>query len=423
MTHSQTFADQPVPRLASRRTLVRPKCTNIKRPETTAAVDLLLWHWGKAGAGSKFTYEMALALSSMADLRLCVSVSAGSDLERLCKSQPNLRTDVVPTFSGDKRTIQGKVRAAGSVLSMPRLAQRFSRILHTRRPGVVLCTFQSIWDITTFPALRQFEGRFILVLHDARFHPGDGYPFRSSVLRQQVAEADALIVLSDHVGCEAQNIFGFPGDRIWTIPHGIFVFGEARDEPRTFPSDRPVRLLFLGRIVAYKGLHLLLESYRILRRRGLAIELHIVGDGDMAPYRESLVKLPDVTIVNRWLDDKDIAGALRHADAVVLPYTEASQSGVAAAALAAALPIVATPVGGLVEQVCHGETGVIAAEVSALALANAVSSLVSDGELYRRCSGGAARYAREQLDWSKIATQVANVIEDVSARPKRRSMR
>ena len=60
-----------------------------------------------------------------------------------------------------------------------------------------------------------------------------------------------------------------------------------------------------------------------------------------------------------------------------------SQSGVAATALGAGLPVVATPVGGLIEQIKDGQTGILAARADAPALAQAIKRLLLDPPLYR----------------------------------------
>jgi glycosyltransferase involved in cell wall biosynthesis len=70
-------------------------------------------------------------------------------------------------------------------------------------------------------------------------------------------------------------------------------------------------------------------------------------------------------------------------DAVVLAHVEASQSGVAAAALGHGLPVIATPSGGVVEQIDAEKTGIFASEVSAEALADAMSRFVQNPELRR----------------------------------------
>ena len=368
-------------------------CPSIDAPAATAATTpsraaaavvrerahrVLLWHWGRAGAGSKFTYELASELRNVPGIEPNVSASEGSQLAMFASSDKDLTLRMVRTFNRDKASWAGKADAALGLLRLRQLALDFRAMLDECQPDVVICTLQSIWDLAVIPVLRKRANRFILILHDAKMHPGDNYPFRESVLRWEVAAADALIVLSDHVGRAAQRIYDFPRDRIWTVPHGAFSFGSDATAPRRFPSNRAMRLLFFGRIVRYKGLGQLLDAYRFLRERGVAVELDIVGSGDLAPYASQLTGLPDVSIANAWVDEDQIAQALARADAVILPYIEASQSGVAAAALTAGLPIVATPVGGLMEQVRCGQTGVIAKGVDPEHLAAAIQRFVEN---------------------------------------------
>ncbi|MGO4573834.1 glycosyltransferase family 4 protein [Microvirga sp. 2TAF3] len=382
--------------------------------------NVLLWHWGQAGAGAKFTYELARELQNVAGINPALSAVEGSDLAALATSLAGMPIQIVRTFRGNKASVSGKLAAAWGVFGLPRLADRFQSVLYAQSTDVALCTMPSIWDVATLPALRRKTSRFIFILHDASFHPGDSYPFRETVVRWQIAAADGLIVLSDHVGRAAQALYDFPADRIWTIPHGAFAFGPDPAIKRTFPRNRPVRLLFFGRILAYKGLGHLLDAYRALREGNVAVELDIVGSGDISPYAARLETLTGISISNKWVDDEEIANALSKADIVVLPYIEASQSGVAASALTAGLPIVATPVGGLVEQVCDGQTGLVAKGMAVEDLVQSIQSLVEDQALYEACSAGALNFAHEELSWARIANSVSGIVDEVLASPRRK---
>ena len=82
---------------------------------------------------------------------------------------------------------------------------------------------------------------------------------------------------------------------------------------------------------------------------------------------------------------------------MVLPYLEASQSGVIPAAFAAGRPVVVTPVDGLVEQVRDGVNGVVAGAATAEALADALRRLAADPALLATCTAG----ARDSVgDWT-----------------------
>ncbi len=258
--------------------------------------------------------------------------------------------------------------------------------------------------------------RFVLILHDAVFHPGDSYLFRHTILSRQIHQTDALIVLSDHVKQQVMQLFNYPSDRIWSMPHAAFKFGSKAIIPATHPrGSRPLRLLFFGRIVAYKGLDRLLQAYRLLVRQ-YAIDLTIAGSGNLEPFA-GLLDLA-VNVVNRWLREDDVAALIAASDIVVLPYDEASQSGVAASAYAAGRPVVVTPIGGLVEQV-QDTTGIIAKDMSVEAFAAAIAKFADEPCLLDCCAEGALAYAQNSLSWERSAQVVDEVCSAVVTMPRR----
>ena len=141
-----------------------------------------------------------------------------------------------------------------------------------------------------------------------------------------------------------------------------------------------------------------------------------MGSGDIKPHAPRLEGLEGVRLTNRWMDDAEIGPALAATDIMVLPYVEASQSGVAAAAASAGMPTIATPVGGLAEQIRHEETGLIAKSVTPEGLASAIRRLLDDPTLYERCSAGALAHARDDLGWDTIAARMVDVAGEVVRR-------
>ena len=86
--------------------------------------------------------------------------------------------------------------------------------------------------------------------------------------------------------------------------------------------------LFFGRVRAYKGLDLLRDAFAALRERHPGATLRVVGEGDVEGCAPGLSALPGVTVEPRWVPDGEMPALLSAARAVVLPYREASQSGV-----------------------------------------------------------------------------------------------
>ena len=133
--------------------------------------------------------------------------------------------------------------------------------------------------------------------------------------------------------------------------------------------------------MAYKGLTLFLDAVDMLRGEGHDVQIGIFGEGALGTCAERLSTI-GAEVINRWLSEAEIAAILPRFHAMVLSHTEASQSGIAATAFGAGLPVIATPVGGLVDQIAAEGAGGLATGVDAPALADAVRGLLLDRELY-----------------------------------------
>jgi len=138
--------------------------------------------------------------------------------------------------------------------------------------------------------------------------------------------------------------------------------------------------------------------------------LGVYGNGDIAPYAEKIAALTNVHCENRWIMDDEIPDIFNDAAVVVLPYIEASQSGIIPIAYSLAIPVVATPVGGLQEQVIDGETGLIAKNITPEGIADCIELLCMNKVLYYKCREGARQFAAEQMSWEKTADDFLDFI-------------
>lgn len=238
------------------------------------------------------------------------------------------------------------------------------------------------------------------------------------LLAREIGLSDGIVTLSRHVAEAVQSGYGAPTERIFEAALPSLV-AETIARVRMRPG-RPVRLLFLGRALPYKGLDLLLDTMRRLEGH-VPVRLDIVGSGIGRGLARRIAAMPDVRLDDRWIAESEFPRILDRADILIAPYREASQSGVVPAALAAGVPTIVTPVGGLVEQVESGRTGLIADTVSADALARAVAELAGDHELYRRCSAGAIEVSSTSLSWATHVDRIEEVVRRVAAMPRRGS--
>ena len=380
----------------------------LPRAEFRRPARLLIWHWGRRGGGPRFTYELVRELCEREDIELHLSVSRQSEIFETFRAL-NVREFFVDTYSGIPSAVMQS-------LYLPRLRRTFRAYLVNNDIDIVICTMTHVWNSLVVDVIEKAGAIFVLFVHDANLHPGEYHRLRDWLRLRELRAADHLITFTKSVRDTLARQLGYPKERVSVVPLGVFSSGSHDRLPRDLPTDRPVRLLFFGRILPYKGLDLLLEALPLIRRQLPNVELYIVGSGDLKPYRHLMRGLEGLHVDNRWVPETEISEVLASHDLVVLPYREASQSGVVAVAFGEGIPVVATPAGGLPEQVADLNTGLVSAETSARALGAAIVMLLTDPVLYRRCSESALRHSRDTLGWPRIADLVMKTLNDVKAR-------
>ena len=143
-------------------------------------------------------------------------------------------------------------------------------------------------------------------------------------------------------------------------------------------------LLFFGFIRKYKGLKYLLDAMKLLES-GQGYHLLLVGEfyDSKSQYQksiDSLVKMKQLTIVDRYVPNEDVPLYFSAADLVVTPYVSASQSGVVQIAYGFLKPVIATTVGGLPDVVIDGQTGYLVPPCDASAIARATRRFFDQNE-------------------------------------------
>ncbi len=302
---------------------------------------VLVWQWGRRGAGPRFGAELAESLRALPGEDAVLSLSRQAEL--LGEPTPPICELPVTTYDGLASFL---LRGALAPLHVGRLARRVLAL----RPDVAICAMPGPLDLLMAAALRRIGVPFLVVVHDAEPHPGDGLPLQMPLQRLLMRRATGLVALSTHVRDRLLADGQVRPDRLILSNHPPRSFGPP--PPPAMAHDGPIRLLCFGRLLPYKGLDLLADAIRLLGPRNDFV-LRVVGQGPESAELSALRALPGVSVENRWVPEGEIAGLLAWSDAMLLSHREASQSGGAAAAIAARRWVVATRVGGLVEQLAN----------------------------------------------------------------------
>ncbi|GGF38207.1 hypothetical protein GCM10011611_50710 [Aliidongia dinghuensis] len=362
---------------------------------------VLLWQWQRRGGGPKYTLELARALAERGRVEPALSVSRQAEILESYRAL-GLPTQEIDTYRSGLGFLAATMR-----LTSVRAA--FRDYLKRQRIDTVIATMSHLWNPIMVGLIRPAGARLVTVVHDAASHPGDGHPLRQRMIARELRASDRVVTLSDHVGAGVRANFGYPAARMAVIPHGIFRFDSEPIRAREWPEGRPFRFLFFGRLLPYKGLDLLMAAVERIDPQ-VPFELTIVGSGDLGPLAERIAADPRVRLDQRWIPETEVGRIFAAADATVAPYREASQSGVLAASYGAGLPMIATPVGGLVEQIAPYGTGLIAADMTPDAFAAAMTRLATEPALYRMLAAKAVETAEGPLSWNRIAQQFEDVI-------------
>ena len=301
------------------------------------SVRVLVWQWGRRGAGPRYAAELARSFALVPGTTSLLSLAAGAEL---------LRSAHPPPCDLPFHTYDGLVGLAFRALRAPLLLPRLVRWLRAQRVDVALCAMPAPLDLVMAAALRRAGVPFAVVVHDADPHPGDGFPLQMRLQRRLLGHADGAIALSTHV---ADRLLEQGMGRRLLMTGALPPFSFGPPPPPPGAHGGPLRLLAFGRLLPYKGLDLLAEGLAQLGRRA-DLQVRVVGSGPDSPVLDTLRGMPGVVVENRWVPEDEVGALLAWSDALVLSHREASQSGVAAAAIAARRWIVATRVGGLEEQ-------------------------------------------------------------------------
>jgi D-inositol-3-phosphate glycosyltransferase len=240
--------------------------------------------------------------------------------------------------------------------------------------------------------------------------PHERRPLDREFTRYAFSSADFFIAQSDAV--ERDLLAFWPQAVYRNVPHPVYsIFGNAlpKAEARQklgLTSRRMI--LFFGYIRRYKGLHMLLDAMNNLDP-ALGIHLVVAGEfyDDEKGYREQIARLglsDSVTVRADYLPNEEVGLYVSAADAVILPYVSATQSGIAQIAYHFDTPVIATDVGGLAEVVRDGVTGLVVPPADPVALAAAIRRFYEEQMEDRLVEN--VRHEKQRYSWDALVEAI-----------------
>lgn len=187
------------------------------------------------------------------------------------------------------------------------------------------------------------------------------------------------------------------------------------------PAQRPANvLLFLGRFRRRKGIFDLLRALAVVRTRFPTVRLYCGGDGDAQAVAACARELgvEECVDVLGWTTGAAKERVLSQATLYVLPsYAEGLPMGVLEA-MAAGIPVVATPIGGIPDAVEDGVEGFLVPPGDIDALADRIMRLLDSVGLRSAIAAAAGIKVREQFSSDVVLSQVEDLYRHLGAVPR-----
>jgi len=223
----------------------------------------------------------------------------------------------------------------------------------------------------------------VMTFHDVESHKGEVLTRRNLMRGILRGRADKIIVHGQSLKEAMTERFSVPAEKVEVVPLGAPEFETFRKFQRNDIREEENLVLFFGRIVEYKGLEYLIKAEPAITKESPDAKIVIAGFcHDFGKYQTMMAGREErFVVLNRFLSFEEGAELFQRSSVVVLPYVEASQSGVVTVAYGFKKPVVATEVGSIPEIVRDGETGYLVPPRDSQALAEAVLRLLRDKKL------------------------------------------
>ena len=252
-------------------------------------------------------------------------------------------------------------------------------------------------------------------------------------LQIQYRLADHIFVHTEQMKTELLHDFAVPAGNVTVIPFGInnavpctdLTVTDAKQRLGLKNGDRAI--LFFGNIGPYKGLDQLVAAFQRISARHPEYRLIIAGkhrtgaEAYVDQIRESTkadVECGRVIQRTEHIPDSEVEMYFKAADVLVLPYTHVFQSGVMFLGYSFGLPVIATDVGSLRDDIIEGRTGFLCGPSDPTDLANKIESYF-ESDLFKDLAGRRQEiqdYAKERHSWDVVGEKTRDVYAALASR-------
>jgi len=285
-----------------------------------------------------------------------------------------------------------------------RLQEMGIRHVHAHFAGMAART--AFWIHKFFPITFSFTAHANDIFAPRDFEIG---------LDKLVDAARIIVTVTDYAARFLRERFPNRADRIYRVYNGL----NLSEFGRTDFSFTPPLIVAVGRLIAKKGFADLIRACGLLAEGGKPFQCEIVGEGPLE--NELRAQIEQLDLQNRVAlsgakPQREVRRRLAAASVFVLPSVVDSAGGidnlptVIMEAMATALPVISTDIGGIPEMVVENETGFLVRPGDTGALARAVEKMIDDRQLAQRLGRGGYERAQHLFSIEKNVRDLSALI-------------
>lgn len=230
----------------------------------------------------------------------------------------------------------------------------------------------------------------------------------SRFLRWALGVADAVVVLAQ-VELEAYQRF-LPGQYVIAMPNAIDTRPYARVPTVRTSEEHPLRLVYVGRIAREKGLYETLQAIKVAAGHGIDVRLAVAGQGPEQDRLRRYALALGIASQIEWVGGvfgEDKVKLFARSDVFVLPSYSEGLPYALLEAMAAGMPVIATPVGAIPDVMTHGTHGFMVPVRDARALGDAIIAMASHRDQLTWMSRASRRRVRAAYAIERLAAEFA----------------
>jgi glycosyltransferase involved in cell wall biosynthesis len=332
-----------------------------------------------------------------------IGVIADKSWPGLCKSE--LKSSGLPHYLTHTPKMFGTAQDLWQRIRRPPLAEWIKDLL--KRAGVEDCCvhFHNAWISGVFiplPKPRKGSVRTVATFHGVNAH-FERQPVRQAMHRwmaRRLVKHGTILTSVDRGNLSrAETLLGMSTKMFQVVPNGI-PETPIRGCPR-LNGSKVFTVGHVGSITTAKGWQILINAIRQLRNRGLPIQAVLAGRGAEAEQARQLAEENRDWIEFRGFVARPREMVMKDLDALVLMSEQEGLPMAIIEAFSVAVPVVATPVGGVSEAVTDGRNGFLVPR-SAEALAQVLERLIMDPGLHASIAAQARRDFEGKFEISGI---------------------